>query len=473
MIMKTAAVICELNPAHNGHKYVFDEIKKRSGADHLIALMSGNYVQRGEPALLDKYIRTRMALMMGADLVLELPSPFSFQSAREFAIAGVSLAAASGIIDVLGFGAEFPNETLSNNNADCVRSFSDMLKEAAAILLEEPPAYKEALKSELKKGVSYPLASEQGLKACGIEAADIISSPNNILAREYLRAILLISKKSGCSRSFSSSSHDNRDYFSSAGIETLIIPRIGDGYNDDIPKDTRFASATALRRLLLSGASLNDIKAYIPTELYGIYEDIAAGSFSLLSPDDISDVLSLRLLSQIYEVRSANLFDVPEELYNRIMKDAERPLSFTERAMEVKTKGYTYTRISRALLNLSLGVTEKEVSELKAESYVTYIRILGFRRQASGLLSSLKEKASVPVISNAASGRDILGSSVFYDNIYYSLMASARKRMGNSFKASDSFAGSQDSCSAASLTVDTKAIASSVRNEYERQIVII
>ena len=432
--MRTSAVICELNPPHNGHKYIFEEIRKRSGSDYLIAVMSGNYVQRGEPAIVDKFTRARIALMMGADLVLEIPSPFSFQSAREFAMAGVSLVAASGIIDVLGFGAEFPDDNNGNNDV----SFSDMLKEAAAILLEEPPAYKEVLKAELKKGASYPLASECGLKACGIEAAEIISSPNNILAREYLRALKQLS----------------------SDIEPLIIPRLGDGYNDDIPKDTRFASATALRRLLLSGASLDEISAYIPAELCGIYEDIISGGSPLLSPDDMSDVLNLRLLSRIHEGLDPDIFDLPKEIYNRIIRDGEKALTFTERALEIKSKGYTYTRVCRALLNLSLGVAESEVTELKEKGYVPYIRILGFRQQASGLLSALKEHAAVPIVSNAASGRDQLGRSVFYDNIYYSLMSSARR---------------QKNTPSESYFPDSKnqTEKNPIRNEYERQIVII
>lgn len=475
--MKVSAIICELNPAHNGHKYIFDEARRRSGADYMIALMSGNYVQRGEPALLDKYQRARMALEIGADLVLELPSPFSFQSAREFAMAGVSLAEATGIVDVLCFGAEFPKEhepfckasgrTSGRSSpymempsapkaeakgllkaylplddklgADTVLpGFEAELNKAASILLNEPEDYKKALKAALREGLSYPKASELALRACGIADAGLISSPNNILAREYLRALLTA----------------DRD------IKPLIIQRLGDGYNDDVPKDTRFASATALRRLLLSGASVNEIKAYIPSKLYGIYEDILAGKTPLIQPDDISDILELRLLSLIYEGAETKHFDIPGELLNRIMKEAERPLSFTERAMDIKAKGYTYTRISRALLNLCLGVKDSEISSLKEAGYVPYIRILGFRRQASGLLSCLKEQASVPVISNAAAGRDLLGSSVFYDNIYYSLMASAQRR---------SFQGQNT----ALLAAGSKTATSKIRNEYERQIIII
>ena len=433
--MRTSAVICELNPPHNGHKYIFEEIRKRSCSDYLVAIMSGNYVQRGEPAIADKFTRARMALMMGADLVLEIPSPFSHQSAREFAMAGVSLAAASGIIDVLGFGAEFPDKNITENNGV---SFSDMLKEAAAILLEEPPAYKDTLKAELKNGISYPLASERGLKACGIKYAGLISSPNNILAREYIRALNKLS----------------------SDTESLIIPRLGDGYNDDIPKDTHFASATALRRLLLSGASINEISAYIPAELCDIYDDIISGGSPMLSPDDMSDTLNLRLLSRIHEGFDPDVFDLPKEIYNRIIRDGEKPLTFTERALEIKSKGYTYTRVCRALLNLSLGVTESEVTELKGKGYVPYIRILGFRQQASGLLSELKEHSAVPIVSNAAAGRELLGRSVFYDNIYYSLISSARRQKSSHQKSSFPLTENQ---------TEKKPI----RNEYERQIVII
>lgn len=417
--MINAAVICELNPAHNGHKYIFDEIRKRSGADNLIALMSGNYVQRGEPALVDKYVRTRMALMMGADLVLELPSPFSHQSAREFAMAGVALARATGIVDVLGFGVESSSETdADHENADISLG---LLSQAADILSDEPPAYKEALDKALRSGLSYPAASEQALGACGVANAASISSPNNILAREYLRAIKLLG----------------------ADIEPVAIKRLGDGYNESSPKDGTFASATALRKLLISSVPMETISTYIPSELSTIYEELIRGDIPLICSEDLCAMLSLRLMSIIREGVRPYIFDIPEDLYNSIMRDAERPLIFSERIMNAKSKAYTYTRISRALLNLVLGVSGKEAADLKADGYVPYIRVLGFRQKVSGLLSALKEHASAPIISNAADKRKLLHHSIFYDNVYYSLV-SAKSGKG-----------------------------SNIKNEYERQMIII
>ena len=397
--MINAAVICELNPAHNGHKYIFDEIRRRSGSDRLIALMSGNYVQRGEPALVDKYTRARMALLMGADLVLELPSPFSHQSAREFAMAGVALAGATGIVDVLGFGAE-----LSPGD---IQAFEGSLKMAADILLDEPEAYRSALRKALKEGLSYPRASELGLRACGIEEAELISSPNNILAREYLRAIRL---------------HDQE-----APLQPLIIPRLGDGYNVEQPEHECFASATALRRLLLNGASIDTIRQYVPFELWPLYQDLCEGRIRLIYPDDLSTILDYVLLGIKGGLLSyGRPFDVPEDLYARIMNSAEELYSYSERISRIKTKSYTYTRISRALLNMLLQVTEKEAEEKKAAGYADYIRILGFRRDSQDILSELKASASVPVISRAAGSRELLGSSIYHDNIYYSLTSGTK-----------------------------------------------
>ncbi len=503
--MKTAAIICELNPAHNGHKYIFDEVKRRSGADYVIALMSGSYVQRGEPALIDKYLRTKMALKLGADLVLELPSPFSFQSAREFSMAGVRLAEATGIIDVLGFGAEFPlsaseaqavSETYcgedssaydkekartmgTEDGCDSQKSltayFSEKLKTAAEILLTEPEEFKTGLRAALKEGLSYPKASELALKACGIEEASLISSPNNILAREYLRALLITKKKknnfkipsistfgSNVDNSLKNISDDlevyEAKYFGNLSttdeapnkrghksINALIIPRIGDGYNEERPKDGRFASATALRKLLLSGASFSEIAPYIPTELYDEYKKLCDANIPLITPDDMSLLLNYRLQAlknfSMPEDRMENsdgIFDIPRELYARIMDTAGLIMSFSERIELLKAKSYTYTRLSRALLNLALSVSESEVKAKKDAGYAEYIRILGFKKASAELLSELKKNAKLPIVSNNAANRELLGSSVFYDNIYYSL-----------------------------------ATKKSCLNEYERQIVII
>ncbi|HIU87577.1 MAG TPA: nucleotidyltransferase family protein [Candidatus Avilachnospira avistercoris] len=510
--MKTAAIICELNPAHNGHKYIFDEVKRRSGADYVIALMSGSYVQRGEPALIDKYLRTKMALKLGADLVLELPSPFSFQSAREFAMAGVRLAEATDIIDVLGFGAEFPlsapeaqdmSETYcgesssacdkenalpmapkdgydslhdDSSNEKCLTAyFSEKLKTAAEILLTEPEEFKTALRAALKEGLSYPKASELALKACGIEEASLISSPNNILAREYLRALLITKKKknnfkipsistfgSNVDNSLKNISDDleayEAKYFGNLSttdealnkrghksINALIIPRIGDGYNEERPKDGRFASATALRKLLLSGASFSEIAPYIPTELYDEYKKLCDANIPLITPDDMSFLLNYRLqvlknfsMPQTRMENSDGIFDIPRELYARIMDTAGLIMSYSERIELLKAKSYTYTRLSRALLNLALSVSESEVKAKKDAGYAEYIRILGFKKDSAELLSELKKNAKLPIVSNAAANRELLGSSVFYDNIYYSL-----------------------------------ATKKSCPNEYERQIVII
>ena len=401
--MSAAAVICELNPPHNGHKYIFDRARKLSGSDHVVALMSGNYVQRGEPALIDKYERTRMALLMGADLVLELPSPFFIQSGREFAMAGVSLAKATGIIGHLCFGAEFPE---GHTDKRALKKFRSELFACSELLLNETEAYKNALRAELSLGTSYPRAAELALSVCGFHDAGLLSSPNNILAREYIRALMLLD----------------------ADIEPLIVPRIGDGYNEAMPRHKSLVSATALRDLILKGAKAQELSSYVPFELHESYAALIDGSYRFMQPDDLSDILSLRLLSAAYEhERTAErlelIYDVEAELSERIAQRLELPLSFRKRAELLKTRNLTYTHISRALLNICLDIRKDEVESAKQKGYLGYIRILGFRRSASELLSALKKRSALPIVSNAASGRELLGRSLPHDQLYYSVQA--------------------------------------------------
>ena len=147
--MKVAGIIAEYNPFHNGHSYHIEETRKLTGADYVVAVMSGNFVQRGAPAVMDKFLRTRMALMGGADVVLELPVPFATASAEDFAMAGISVLNQTGVVDAVCFGSECGD--------------TGLLTQAASVLVKEPAPYKKALKQELKNGVSWPLARSRAL----------------------------------------------------------------------------------------------------------------------------------------------------------------------------------------------------------------------------------------------------------------------------------------------------------------------
>lgn len=400
--MKTAAVICELNPLHNGHAYLFQEAKRRSSADYLVAIMSGNYVQRGEPAVFDKHTRAALALRSGADLVLELPVWFATASAREFARAGVAAAQKSGIIDVLAFGAE----GIETKKEDAqlllaLQSIANALPEA------ETEAFQEAVRNGLKKGLLYPAAREVAMRReSGIADEMKIDTPNNILAVEYLRAL----------------AREN------SNIMPLAIRREGDGYHESKLNDKKFVSATALRRLLYEPAKENEpkrvwekLRTYCPKETKSIYE--AALEQKAVNCESLSLLLNARILETMAGASSdfTCYADVSKALSDRLKSNANQLTGFAGRIRQLKTRQYTYTRVQRALLHIALGMQEAETEAEKAAGYVRYLQILGFRKDAAPLLHKLKERACVPVVTKVAANQEILGKALYYDQIYYAL----------------------------------------------------
>lgn len=418
--MTVAAVICEFNPFHNGHKYILDKARSLTNADYLIAVMSGNYVQRGEPAVMDKFTRTRMALLCGADLVLELPSCFSTASASEFASAGVSLCFASGIADHLVFGAE-------EADLKALSGIAHFLSDAESGCEDERTAeFNRLITSFLSSGSSYPAARSAALGELGFDGS-LISSPNNILACEYLKAIRMYEKIKG----------------TKARIRPVAVSRIGDSFNSELPLDAHFTSATAIRRILKEERdSAKSLAPYVPSEIYDIYKAFTEPfGKELVLEDSMSELLNYRLIELFDEGYDFSLIsDVSEALAARMKRTALKPMVFSDRIQVLKTKDLTYSRISRALLHTALGMTKEDFNELKSSGYIKYIRILGFRRCASELLSEMKKSSSVPLITKVAANRELMKDQIKYDNIYYSLLS--RKGL-------------------------------SVKNEFEREIVIL
>ena len=276
--MKITGIIAEFNPFHNGHEYIIRTAKEISGADLCVIVMIGDFVQRGEPAVCDKYLRTRMALMSGADAVFELPNVFSRASAEQFAYGGISLLSALGCIDCVCFGSETGN--------------IDSLMEIARILVAEPAEYKAFLSELLKLGLSFPTARQQALRKylSGEYIKDerlrrrllssldngLLSSPNDILGIEYCKAILRLR---------------------SAGInapEPIAIRREGSSYGSPSPDTSSGASAFALRNLIREGR-IEEVRPFVPAASYSVLSDEFNRSFPIF-PDDFSSVLYSDLL---------------------------------------------------------------------------------------------------------------------------------------------------------------------------------
>lgn len=414
--MKIIGIIAEYNPFHNGHAYQINSIRKAAGADYIVVAMSGDFVQRGTPAIVDKYVRAQMALSCGADLIIELPSLWAVSSAESFAMAGVTLFDKMGCIDGICFGAETDNLPL--------------LTDIAELLAEEPQAYRDALASYLKKGLPFPAARANALCVClGDTDAlhTLLNEPNNILAIEYLKAI----KKRGSS------------------LTPHLIKREGAGYHEtDIyntgTNNAPTASATAIRNALLTypyqaGNRKNfpsTLTTAMPQNAYAIFKDYLS-SFSPLHEEDFSSVLGYLLLHKA-KADLADIADSNEDIANRLIKNRFHCSSFREFCTLNKTRDITYTRMNRILLHIILNITDTDYERGKALDYIPYLRILGFRRDSNALLRRIKDSAAVPLLSKlavapASLNEDalwMLEKDIFAANLYEQTLARKAKKTG-------------------------------------------
>lgn len=368
--MKIVGLITEYNPFHAGHLYHMQQARELTGADYCVVLMSGSFVQRGEPAIFDKYLRTKTALLAGADLVLEIPVAFSTASAHEFAAYGVALLSAIGV-DAVVFGSE------------CGQI--EILKQAAYALNHESAEFQERLRKGLKAGLTYPQARAKALEMEDTWAS-VLSSPNNILGIEYLRAA--------------------EDLHSP--MEFYTISRKGSGYHEDTLADANFPSASAIRGIIRNSLSKDkDLLDILASHLPAVTHPAYTGAVPVFV-DDFSELLNAAVLQM---QATFSIADLSPELAARLAKPPYFPLSFEERIQALKTRQLTYTRVSRALLHLVLGMCEEDISRWKDEGYALYARILGFRRQSSPLLSCLHKKSSIPLITKMADAAQNLSPS--------------------------------------------------------------
>lgn len=371
--MKVCGIIAEYNPFHNGHEYHLRESLKRSEADYKIVVMSGNFVQRGEPALLDKHIRTEAALRCGADLVLELPAFYAAGSAEYFAAGAVALLAKTGVVTHLCFGSECGDIAL--------------LQEFARIYAEEPEDFQESLRFKLKTGLSFPAARAAALletRPALSTSLSVLSSPNNILGIEYIKALLR----------------------RNSTIKPLTIFRNGSGYHDR-ELNSPLSSATALRQAIENGIPLQQLSSQVPGEALAVYDKYFAEHAPVFM-DDFSALLHYRLLSEQH-TGYTDYMDVSEDLSDRIVNNIYRFTTFSSFCDLLKTRELTYSRISRCLLHILLNIRKDEVDKYVSQlDYVPYARILGFRKDAAPLLHELGRCTEIPLISKLADAGKIL-----------------------------------------------------------------
>lgn len=364
---KVLGIIAEYNPFHNGHLYHLETSKKLTDADYTVAIISGNFTQRGSTSIVDKWSKTKMALENGIDLVIELPVLYSISSAENFADGAIKILNSLGIVDYLSFGAETSDISILNNIAN--------------ILCSEHEEYKNLLSIELEKGLSFPKARENALldyikntddnvpenRIIDFEKySKVLSSPNNILGIEYLKAL--------------------KKYKSS--IKPVCISRFKSEYNSSSFSEN-IASATAIRELI-KNKNFDTIKNVIPLESYSILMDCI--NSGCVAPDlncfEKEIIFTLRKMS-IEEI--FNLPDVSEGLEFSIKKAANSCNNINEFLDIVKSKRYTVTRLQRILLYALLGIS-KEDMQLSKKVEKPYVRVLGFNDNGKKLVSEIATK---------------------------------------------------------------------------------
>lgn len=414
--MKIVGLIAEYNPFHNGHEYHIQKAKEITGADAVVVVMSGNFVQRGAPAIMPKHLRAKVALKSGASLILELPVCFSTGSAEFFAQGAVALLDSLGCIDSLCFGSECGD--------------INHLTKIAEILADEPEEYRALLRSNLKQGLSFPASRERAIRDYlnDKSLSRILASPNNTLGIEYIKALIRMKSP----------------------IRPYTILRKDSRYHADTLEPTgNLSSATAIRKLLLfSGSSLNTdqddpydepklssilarLEDHVPPECVTLLERTHLIRYPVYNND-----FSLLVKYQLMKESRGTLCqyaDISEDLANRIMKHLNDYQNFDQFCDLLKTKEVTYSRISRALLHVILGVKSSFLDQTLSEGMIHYARMLGFRKDQE-ILSIIKKEASVPLISKLSEmdslsdyGRQMLHMDIFSSNLYESVISNKFK----------------------------------------------
>ncbi len=409
--MKIVGLITEYNPFHNGHQYHIEKAIQLTGADAAVVVMSGDYVQRGAPAIMPKHLRAEMALKCRAAAVFELPVCYATASAELFALGAVSLLDRLGIVDCLCFGSEC-------NDLEGLQRIAD-------ILSEEPEAYRTLLLDHLKTGLSYPAARQEALSAyMGVrDCSFLLNDPNNILGIEYLKALKKLNSR----------------------IRPYTIKRLESNYHD-IRLQSSYSSASAIRSLLAYSSSvistrsggetfddtpfsniLSELEDQVPHSCLSLLKDYHKVLYPVYS-NDFSLLLKYKLLNK--QARDLNRYmDVTEDLANRIQKQLDNYFNYNQFCELLKTREVTQTRINRALLHIMLGLKKNNVKEYTENGFHFYARLLGFRKDSAKVLTAVSRESALPLLTKLSDteqlsllGRRMLHHDILASNLYESVV---------------------------------------------------
>jgi predicted nucleotidyltransferase len=372
--MKILGIIAEYNPFHMGHAWQIESSKKESQCDGVMVLMSGNLTQRGDFALLNKWERARLALSSGVDLVCELPFGYACQSAEAFAYGGIKIFNATGVVDVLSFGSEFGH--------------IQPLTSLAEILVHEPAEFKSFLKEALSSGVSFPRARELAIRSyLGHEAGDLLKTPNNILALEYLKAL----------------------HKTQSNIRSMTVKRQGADYHSLLPSS--FLSASGIRKILFDALanpeSASVILKMLDHKLPYLSEDLILPFKRNFNPngDDLF-LNALRLLILSHDVKHLkNTPYVSEGLEHKIRDTLKVATTLDECVNGIISKRIPKTRVRRILCNRLLELDKELLKLFLTESFVPYLRVLGFNEKGKTILRAIKARGQLPILTSLKKSR--------------------------------------------------------------------
>ncbi len=360
--MRVLGIIAEYNPFHNGHLYHLNQSVKMISPDYTVCVMSGNFTQRGEPALTDKWTRAEIAVKNGVDLVIELPFVFACNNAEHFSYGAIEILNGLGCISHLSFGSESGE--------------IDLIQETANYLAYEDETLQSGIKEFSELGYSFPRARYEAVKKYGkAGCADILKTPNNILAVEYIKQIILSKSK----------------------MQPITLRRFGVGYHDtESFKD--IASATMIRETLLEKQSLSSVESYLPKVTRKVLMDSKAPYFT--STEHFYMMVMHKILTSNPESLKA-ILSATEGLEHRVIKAAIRSRDLNSLIGEIISKRYTATRIQRLLVHVLIGLDKKRFTEI-VENRLLYARVLGFNKKGAALLKQIKKEKmnNIPIITN-------------------------------------------------------------------------
>lgn len=359
--MNITGIVTEYNPFHNGHLYHLSQSKKNTNADGVICVMSGNFIQRGGPAIIDKWKRTEMALENGVDLIIELPSYFAVSSAEFFAKGSLSILHKIGVVNSIFFGSECGD--------------IEYLRKISKVLVEEDAVFSSLLKKFMNSGLTFAKAREKALieflEDPNIEG--IISSSNNILGIEYIKALIR--------------------------LESTIIPktlkRQGAGYNERNLSDS-FSSATSIREAIKNSSSTIGLNNSMPSKSFELFSKLQDLNYPFVFEEQMYSFLKHKLYTSC--INFNNLPEVNEGLHNKILKEVYDSKNFEDLILRIKSKRYTYSKISRILTQIFIGFDRYNFESIDINKYL-YARVLGFNGKGKEMLSLIKKNSSIPLIS--------------------------------------------------------------------------